>query len=157
MSILLVLVIGFFYIFYFDTRRAYKANWNIDIPNPQKIYSPVKFIGGGDIKALDIMYYKEKDFNNIKTMNIFKNINDDGSKVCLDTINDHFIKYLNEQELEAFYNNFDAEKLLNENNYYTLLEKSSEHRDYTFDLLILDVENNVAYSIVCNYCYDDQK
>lgn len=133
-----------------NIHNIYKENWNISIPNPTKYISPIEHVGAGDILAFDIMYYKEENIKYLISMEEFNKIDLDLEHFYNNEVRKNFFYYLNDEELKKFNFYFDKEKIFNEDNFYTILEKNTEFR-YSFNLLIVDVEDNILYSIHSNY------
>lgn len=133
-----------------NIRNIYKENWNISIPNPAKYISPIEHVGAGDILAFDIMYYKKENIKYLVSMEEFSKIDLDLEHFYNNEVRKNFFYYLNDEELKEFNFYFDKEKIFNEDNFYTILEKNTEFK-YSFNLLIVDVEDNILYSIHSNY------
>lgn len=137
-----------FVMFSSDTHGIYKANWGIDIPNPQK----EEYITADDRHSVfQIMNYKEKDIQKLKEKNFMQKINveniDSLNKDYEKLIENLFIRFLNREERKILYEK-DLKKLFNEDNYYALIEKNERYsNDYKFLFLLLDSEQNVMYSL----------
>ena len=94
------------------------------------------------------MEYNSKDIEKI--------IKQDFKKINIEEVNEIYEKaiegyifrwYLNEDEKQAFIENFDKEMLFNTNNYYLFYE-DTEEPVYEFMLFIIDVDENKLYYIL---------
>ena len=103
---------------------------------------------GIDITAFQIMEYNNKDIEKI--------IKQGFKKIDIEEINEIYEKaieedmfrwYLNEDEKQAFLENFNKEKLFNTNNYYLFYE-DTEEPVYEFVLFIIDTKENKLYYII---------
>jgi hypothetical protein len=128
----------------------YKENWNISIPNPTKYISPIEHVGAGDILVFDIMHYEDEDIRYLISKKEFSRIDFELERFYNNEVRKNFFYYLNGEELKKFNFYFDKEKIFNEDNFYVILEKNTESR-YNFNLLIVDVGDNILYSIHSNY------
>lgn len=149
---LLIIIIIFGYLHFNDIKIMYKENWNINIPNPKKKMKIIDNVGAGDILSFYIMKYSDKDINYIKNISIFKQI-DENIYDKYNLIEKNYTKFFDSKTLKRFKDNFNFEQLAHENNYYALLEKSRDGREYIFELMIIDVQSNQVYSLMCNYCF----
>lgn len=145
---LIFLIALLFLINIFSVKIAYKINWNINMPNPKKVESPINYVGGGDILAFDIMYYNKKDIEKILKKTQTVKINEEDIKIIQEKLN-YFKSFLDEKQLEKLEDYF-KEEILENNDYYILLEKKSS-KGKMFDLLIIDSKNNIIYSFNTNF------
>lgn len=128
-------------------------NWDIkNMPNAKKTTSIINSAGAGDIQWFNIMLYSKDKINKLQNMKIFKKI-DKNLYDKYNLIEKNYTKFFDSKTLKRFKDNFNFEQLAHENNYYALLEKSRDGREYIFELMILDVQTNQVYSLMCNYCF----
>lgn len=127
----------------------YKENWGLDIPNPYKTETLINE-GIKDFSRFSLMYYSEDDVKDLKNKKFMKKINTDKlNQIYIDIISKYFLNFLNEKDKKLFNQVFNKNDLFNENNYYILLEKGKlEEVGYCFELLLLDTNKNIIYSIV---------
>lgn len=148
---LFILLILLYFILSTDVHKLYKMNWNINIPNPNKCYSPIEYVGAGDVLAFDIMYYDKEDIENLINKKEFSKIDVNLSNFYYRQVKQHFFKYLSDDDLNKFNSYFDKDKIFNDNNYYAILEDDNDGKGYSFNLLIIDTNNNIMYSLNSNY------
>ena len=119
----------------------------LKFPNANKTLKIID-IGGIDQTVFQIMEYNSKDIEKI--------IKQDFKKINVEEVNEIYEKaiegyifrwYLNEDEKQAFIENFDKEMLFNTNNYYLFYE-DTEEPVYEFMLFIIDVDENKLYYIL---------
>jgi len=129
---------------------VYKANWNIEnMPNPKRINTVLEFIGAGDIMALEVMKYNKNNFQKLKEMNIFKNIEENSKEEVKEILVNHFESCLNNEEEKIYKSYFDLDTLSTKDNYYAILHRYSEIRGNIYEVLVLDNKEQLMYSMHC--------
>jgi hypothetical protein len=149
--LLVVLLISIMYISrsVIGINNFYKNGWGVDLPKPRKA-ERIIYRDGIDPTILEILHYDLEDVEALKSEDFMKKINfDDINKIYDDIVEGSFINFLNNEEKIVLSNHFDKYKILNEDNYYTLIIEKSD-TSYEFLLLILDTKNNLVYSFI-NY------
>lgn len=125
----------------------YKINWNLNIPEPVSvdiIHNYTTFQGGD---YLHIMHYKKKNIEKLIKKNHFKKINNENKEFLINKYND-FIDYYEKYNKELFDITIQPKITFKETNYYMLIEKGYiGHIDYSFLLLIIDINTNCVYAI----------
>lgn len=102
---------------------------------------------GIDLTAFEIMEYSNEVIQEI-IKHDFKRINiEELNEIYEKVIEEELFKYLNEEEKQAFLENFDKDKLFNTDNYYLFLE-DAEKPVYDFTLFIIDMQENELYWII---------
>ena len=96
------------------------------------------------------MHYEDEDIRYLISKKEFSRIDFELERFYNNEVRKNFFYYLNGEELKKFNFYFDKEKVFNEDNFYVILEKNTESR-YNFNLLIVDVGDNILYSIHSNY------
>ncbi len=147
--IVLLLSILFIFINYYNSNIAvfYRKQWNVNIPEPNKIETIIKHDVFQEVFEFSLMYYDINATNKIELSDMFKKIDID-LKNNYYKIREHFIKYLTMDELKTFNDIFNKDELFNENNYYMLLENKDSYR---LNLLVFNTQNNILYSIDTTY------
>ena len=102
---------------------------------------------GIDRIAFQIMEYNNRDIEKIIKQGFKKIDIEEINEIYEKAITGDLFKYLNEDEKQAFLENFDKEKLFNTNNYYLFYE-DTEEAVYEFVLFIIDTKENKLYFIV---------
>ena len=134
----------------------YKLNYGINIPNPIKLKKVIDSESRNRL-ALEVLFYKKKDIEKLKTKSFFKPI-DDTNIEELKQLYEKWIlnKYLNilgEEDKNIFNQYIKTEELFNKDNYYAFLDKNKTR--YCFTLLFLDTQNNQMYAIISNINYPE--
>ena len=93
------------------------------------------------------MEYNNRDIEKIIKQGFKKIDIEEINEIYEKAITGDLFKYLNEDEKQAFLENFDKEKLFNTNNYYLFYE-DTEEPVYEFVLFIIDTKENKLYFIV---------
>lgn len=135
-------------VFRTDIQSLYKENWNIEIPNPNKVISIIEQISQ-DPASMNILYYSKEDIDIIKNQNYFKQINENKAEFERKYnvyVKNYFLKNLTESEIQLFNENINEDELLNKQNYYAILEKRNTYYPI-FEFLIIDIENNAIYTM----------
>ncbi len=122
-----------------------------NMPNPINIEYIIKNTGRGDAKKFQILYYDEEKKEIIKNIKEFKQVDNEALNIYYKTVKECFIEYLPNYKLDNFKNNFKAEKIIINDNYYAFFEKSDKYR-YYFEFIILDTKDNKLYSIYSGAC-----
>lgn len=135
-------------VYHFSKYKYYTFNFNtLKFPAANKTQTIIDY-GGIDITTFQIMEYNNEDIKKI--------IKQDFKKIDIEELNEIYEKaieenifrwYLNENEKQAFLENFDKEKLFKTNNYYLFYE-DTEETIYEFMLFIVDMEENKLYYIL---------
>ena len=135
-------------VFRTDIQSLYKENWNIEIPNPNKVISIIEQISQ-DPASMNILYYSKEDIDIIKNQNYFKQINENKAEFERKYnvyVKNYFLKNLTESEIQLFNENINEDELLNKQNYYAILEKRNTYYPI-FEFLIIDIESNAIYTM----------
>ena len=103
---------------------------------------------GIDQNVFQIMEYDSKNINEIIKQGFKKIKLEEINEIYKKAIEEYIFRwYLNEDEKQVFLENFDKEKLFNNNNYYLFYE-DTEEPVYEFVLFIVDTQENKLYHIV---------
>lgn len=135
-------------VFQTDIRSLYKENWNIEIPNPNKVINIIEQISQ-DPASMNILYYSKENIDIIKNQNYFKQIKENEAEFERKYsvyIKNYFFKNLTESEIQLFNENINEDELLNKQNYYAILEKRNTYYPI-FEFLIIDIKNNAIYTM----------
>ena len=142
--ILLPILFFVVYCYSFD----YYAFKDYELKIPRSINkNTIIYHDGIDITAFQIMKYENEVIQEV-IKHDFKKINvEELNKIYEKAIKGDLFKYLNEDEKQAFLENFNKEKLFNPDNYYLFYE-DTEEAVYEFVLFIIDTKENKLYYII---------
>lgn len=119
-------------------------NWNIWLPKPEKkieLFSS-ESRGFQDGESFEIWNFNQSKLEKIINDNHFMAINNQDLKPILD----RYYYYLSPNNRIIFSQNFNAEKLLESNNYYAYFNDTNH--SFHFLIMILDMENKNLYYLL---------
>lgn len=124
-----------------DEKMLLEKNWGIDIPKAQKVEVIYKyeFRDGQDFEK---WYYKKEDINKIITNNKFQYISTQNKELVIERLNNYY-EVLDDEEKKLFENNIDIESIVQEKNFFSLIIRDDDKRNWA--LLLLDCQLNILY------------
>lgn len=146
LTCILLLILLIIVYCYNDDYYAFKGH-ELKIPRPDNMKTVI-YHGGIDETAFQIMEYNSKDIQKIISQGFKKIDVEEINKIYDKAIEDDiFHCCLNEEEKQAFLENFNKDELFNADNYYLFYE-DTEEPVYEFVLFIIDTQANKLYHII---------
>lgn len=140
LPILLIIVYCYSYDYY-----AFR-DYELRIPRA-KNKNTIIYHDGIDLTAFQIMKYNNEVIQEI-IKHDFKKIDiEELNEIYEKVIEEELFQYLDEEEKQAFLENFNKEELFDTDNYYLFLE-DVERPVYDFTLFIIDMQENNLYWII---------